>query len=88
MGKIMRKKTWWCVQPSIRPDSSISVGNASKNEIIIQIIKGSPTSIWLKISAVYVSTKWILENKMNQGIRKVIPGIILATKMRSPSFWR
>src|SRR4029450_11276970 len=68
-GSAIRQNTPKCEQPSISPASSRSGGTSSKNEIMTQMIIGSPTIRWVRISAPYVSTIRRLRKKMYQGLR-------------------
>src|SRR6267378_1551031 len=50
-GSAMRQKTPKYEQPSISAASSRSAGTSSKNEIMTQMMIGSPTMRWVRIRA-------------------------------------
>src|SRR5512140_1634954 len=72
-GSTIRTNAPSTVAPSICADSSRSIGSPSKNGIIIQAMNGSPTSMWLRISAQYVPISPIRLKMMYHGIKNVMP---------------
>ena len=80
-GRITRAKALGIEHPSTRAASSSSRGMASKKGIMTHTMNGSPTSMWVRMSAMKVSTRCSWRKRMNQGMRNVMPGTMRATRI-------
>ena len=80
-GTAIRRNTPSREQPSIRPASSSSNGTLSKKPIMIHVISGTVMTRCAITRPIKVSISPSARNRMNQGTRNEIPGIIRQTRM-------
>ena len=87
-GREIRRKHPNSVSPSTCPASSSSAGKDLKNPVMIQVTKGRPTNMWLRISTGYPPTNPSWEKRKYHGTRRRIAGTTLAsrtTALKPPS---